>query len=115
MTRQERIICREVRKRRAERLTLKYWPVMVIAAVALALIIGGFLVPPTGVIDGSVLTATGELIAIMGVFVFIVRAECGADIIFRKGDMELRMDNEDHHAQEAHEMGAEVSNEDFNV
>lgn len=30
---------------------------------SIALIIAGFLVPPTGVIDGSVLTAVGELFA----------------------------------------------------
>lgn len=31
--------------------------------VSISLIIGGFLCPPTGEIDGSVLTATGELFA----------------------------------------------------
>lgn len=29
---------------------------------SVALIVGGFIVPPTGVIDGSVLTAVGELL-----------------------------------------------------
>lgn len=29
--------------------------------VAIGLIVGGFFVPPTGVIDGSVLTGVGEL------------------------------------------------------
>ncbi len=31
--------------------------------VSIALIVGGFLVPPLGIIDGSVLTAVGELLA----------------------------------------------------
>lgn len=30
--------------------------------VSIALIVGGFVVPPLGVIDGSVLTAVGELL-----------------------------------------------------
>ena len=29
--------------------------------ISIALIVGGFLLPPTGIIDGSVLTAVGEL------------------------------------------------------
>ena len=31
-------------------------------AISLQLIIGGFLLPPMGIIDGSVLTAVGELL-----------------------------------------------------
>ena len=31
-------------------------------AISLLLIIGGFLLPPMGIIDGSVLTAVGELL-----------------------------------------------------
>ena len=30
--------------------------------ISIALIVGGFLLPPTGIIDGSVLTAVGELL-----------------------------------------------------
>lgn len=32
-------------------------------AISVVLIVGGFIVPPTGIIDGSVLTAVGELFA----------------------------------------------------
>ena len=31
-------------------------------AISLLLIVGGFLLPPMGIIDGSVLTAVGELL-----------------------------------------------------
>lgn len=102
MTKQDKKIRREARKLRAEHLTTKYYPVLILAVVAIALIIGGFFVPPMGVIDGSILTATGELIAIMGIFVFIARAESGSDIIFRKGDMEIMLDNDGcHHHHES--------------
>lgn len=37
---------------------IAFWVTLV---VALSLIIGGFFVPPTGEVDGSLLTATGEL------------------------------------------------------
>lgn len=37
------------------------WTFVATLVVAVALIVGGFLVPPTGIIDGSVLTAVGEL------------------------------------------------------
>ena len=30
--------------------------------ISIALIVGGFLLPPMGIIDGSVLTAVGELL-----------------------------------------------------
>lgn len=37
------------------------WYIYVVILVSLALVIAGFIVPPTGIIDGSVLTAIGEL------------------------------------------------------
>ena len=42
-------------------------------AISLLLIIGGFLLPPMGIIDGSVLTAVGELL------MFGVLAQEGSD------------------------------------
>lgn len=45
------------------RLTLTFIIEVVSFAVSVCLIVVGFLLPPAGVIDGSVITAVGELLA----------------------------------------------------
>lgn len=45
----------------AETLKQVPWYIYVIMLTAVVLVVAGFIVPPTGVIDGSVLTAVGEL------------------------------------------------------
>lgn len=53
--------------------------------VSIGLIVGGFLVPPTGVIDGSVLKAVGELLAFPAL-AFAMRAiELGYDVRLAHG------------------------------
>jgi len=57
--------------------------------VSLVLIIGGFLVPPVGVIDGSVLTAVGLLLmfaVLAQVPTIINAARNGKSIKLQKGD-----------------------------
>ena len=58
-------------------------------AISLQLIIGGFLLPPMGIIDGSVLTAVGELL-MFGVLAqlpaLIDAAKNGKSIKLTKGD-----------------------------
>ena len=58
-------------------------------AICLLLIIGGFLLPPMGIIDGSVLTAVGELL-MFGVLAqlpaIIDAAKNGKNIKVTKGD-----------------------------
>ena len=58
-------------------------------AISLLLIIGGFLLPPMGIIDGSVLTAVGELL-MFGVLAqlpaLIDAAKNGKSIKLTKGD-----------------------------
>ena len=58
-------------------------------AISLLLIIGGFLLPPMGIIDGSVLTAVGELL-MFGVLAqlpaIIDSAKNGKSIKVSKGD-----------------------------
>ena len=57
--------------------------------ISLLLIIGGFLLPPMGIIDGSVLTAVGELL-MFGVLAqvpgIISAAKNGKSIKLTKGD-----------------------------
>lgn len=54
--------------------------------LSIALIVGGFLTPPIGVIDGSVLTAVGELLmfAVVGKIPEAVKA--GRAVKIQKGD-----------------------------
>lgn len=49
------------------------------AAVALALIIASFIVPPTGVIDGSVLAAVGEIFAFAALGTLLKAIDKGLD------------------------------------
>ena len=58
-------------------------------AISLLLIIGGFLLPPMGIIDGSVLTAVGELLmfgVLAQVPALIAAAKNGKSIKVTKGD-----------------------------
>lgn len=65
-------------------------------AVSIALFIGGFFVPPVGVIDGSVLTAGGILFGFAALGVFGQSLANGKDMTFRKGDVEITVEeNED--------------------
>lgn len=61
---------------------------------SLMLIVGGFLVPPVGVIDGSVLTAVGLLLmfaALAQVPSIINAARNGKSIKLSKGDFEVEV------------------------
>ena len=58
-------------------------------AISLMLIIGGFLLPPMGIIDGSVLTAVGELLmfgVLAQVPALISAAKNGKSVKISKGD-----------------------------
>lgn len=61
--------------------------------VSVGLIIGGFFVPPMGVIDGSVLTAVGELL-LFPTMLYAYRAlELGYKIKFQKGETSIEVHN----------------------
>ena len=63
-------------------------------AISLLLIIGGFLLPPMGIIDGSVLSAVGELL-MFGVLAqlpaLIDAAKNGKSIKLTKGDSSIEV------------------------
>ena len=67
-------------------------------AISLLLIIGGFLLPPMGIIDGSVLTAVGELL-MFGVLAqvpsLIAAAKNGKSIKLTKGDFSAEVTSAD--------------------
>ena len=67
-------------------------------AISLLLIIGGFLLPPMGIIDGSVLTAVGELL-MFGVLAqlpdLIDAAKNGKSVKISKGDFTAEVTSSD--------------------
>ena len=59
--------------------------------VSVGLIIAGFFVPPMGIIDGSVLTAIGELL-LFPTLLYAYRAiELGLSVKFQKGDTSVEI------------------------
>ena len=62
--------------------------------VSIALIVGGFFVPPLGIIDGSVLTAVGELL-MFGVLAQVPKilnaVRNGKSFKFQKGDSSVEI------------------------
>ena len=63
--------------------------------ISVSLIVGGFFVPPMGVIDGSVLTAVGELIAFPTLLYGYRAIELGYEIKLQHGETSLEVHKED--------------------
>ncbi len=59
--------------------------------ISMSLIVGGFCVPPTGVIDGSVLTAVGELILFPTLLYGYRAVELGLQVRFQRGDTSIEI------------------------
>ena len=67
-------------------------------AISLLLIIGGFLLPPMGIIDSSVLTAVGELLmfgVLAQVPTLIDAAKNGKSVKISKGDFSAEVTSSD--------------------
>lgn len=63
--------------------------------VSVGLMIGGFFVPPMGVIDGSVLTAIGELL-LFPTLLYAYRAlELGYKVKFQKGETSIEVNKDE--------------------
>ena len=69
------------------------WYVQVGFLVSLIMIVAGFIIPPAGVVDGSVLVAFGEVNGFAALFVFLFKLpeyiEKGMTAHFKKGDIEV--------------------------
>lgn len=61
--------------------------------VSVGLIVGGFFVPPQGVIDGSVLTAVGELLLFPTLLYSYRAVEMGMKVRFQKGSTSVEIHN----------------------
>ena len=59
--------------------------------VSVGLIVGGFFTPPIGVIDGSVLTAVGELLLFPTLLYAFRAVELGLRVRFQKGDTSIEV------------------------
>lgn len=62
--------------------------------VSLVLIIFGFVVPPMGTIDPSVLTAVGEIFGFATIGVVADAIKEGYDAKIKKGEMEINITND---------------------
>lgn len=62
--------------------------------IAVLLIIGGFFVPPCGEIDGSVLTAVGEVFAFSALWTTIYSISRGADVTISHGQTNMTINND---------------------
>lgn len=73
----------------------------IFSIVAIGLMIASFLVPPTGVIDPSVLAGTGELFAFAALHVVLVAVLKGKKATVTKGSTTLTVgDDRPHHEHE---------------
>ena len=62
--------------------------------VSILLIVGGFLVPPVGIIDGSVLTAVGLLLMFSVIEKVPEAIKAGRNIKLQKGDSSVEISSE---------------------
>lgn len=63
-------------------------------AVSILLIVGGFLVPPVGIIDGSVLTAVGLLLMFSAIEKIPEAIKAGRNLKIQKGDFSAEVSSE---------------------
>ena len=63
--------------------------------VSVGLIVGGFFVPPMGVIDGSVLTAVGELLLFPTLLYGYRAIELGLRVKFQKGETSIEISKDE--------------------
>lgn len=63
--------------------------------VSVGLIVGGFFTPPMGIIDGSLLTAIGELLLFPTLLYAFRALELGYKFKFSKGDTSIEVHKKD--------------------
>lgn len=82
----------------------KHWYEHAAMLVSIVLMIASFLVPPTGVIDGSVLMGIGEIGALAAVLSFLGNLpeylRAGAKAKISKGDLGIEINGKDENEDE---------------
>ena len=74
---------------------LSRWTFALAFFASVVLMVGGFFTPPQGVIDGSVLTASGELLLFPTLLYAFRALELGYKIKFSKGDASVEIKRKD--------------------
>ena len=77
-------------KGQQKRFGIVFW---VFASISIILTVSGFIVPPTGAIDGSVLTACGELLVFPILHVVWSALMRGTDVTLTHGQTSVTIDN----------------------
>lgn len=77
-----------------------YMVTAILTAISVILIIAGFITPPLGSIDGSVLTAVGELFAFAALWTTIIAINRGADVTINHGKTNITIDNPDNNGND---------------
>lgn len=72
-----------------------YWTFDLFSFIAIALLIASFIVPPTGIIDPSVLAATGEIFAFAALYVVYMAIEKGVPASVSHGDTTVTVNKEE--------------------
>ena len=67
---------------------------MILSGSAIGLIVAGFLVPPMGIIDGSVLTAVGEIFAFAALWSFVYAIQKGLSAKVRHNNTSISVEHE---------------------
>lgn len=70
---------------------LSRWAFVLAFFVSVGMMVGGFFSPPLGVIDGSVITAVGELILFPTILYMYRAIELGYKFKFSKGDTSVEL------------------------
>lgn len=76
---------------------ISFW---VTLTISLSLIIGGFFCPPMGEINGSVLTATGEIFLWPALALAAKALAEGKDVTFHKGEMSVTVGDKDKNTED---------------
>lgn len=63
--------------------------------ISTAMLVSSFIIPPTGVIDPSVLRGVGEIFAFSVLYVVIEALNRGTDVTLHKGDVDITLNNPD--------------------
>lgn len=63
--------------------------------ISIALIVTAFFIPPTAVIDASVIACVGEIFAWGALVVVIEGIEKGRTVTMTKGDVQISLDDDD--------------------
>ena len=78
-------------------------PFHILTGIAIALIIISFVLPPTGEIDPSVLKGVGEIFGFLSLYTVLIAIEKGTGASFKKGDIELEIQEDHERKEEAEE------------